>query len=311
MGLLKKIGLLLISILLIFTLSFAVILYGFGEVFNKEVYFDSCEKNNVYSSIEFQLKNESMSEFFILEGGVKPFVQDKIVNFLDYMKNERDDLDLKIKVNKTLLYKQFGEQIKDIPLCPEEVKVFNKENICKPINMGNEEFIDKILDSQNMSGLITDSIDLKETFNQDGNLDKNLKNLRQIYPMYQKILLALFILSIFFILMIIFMDLNTIKPLLRTLGIVLIIVSINLYTFSSILISTYDKESAKMISEFSSEIDLTMFIGLVRDLFVAITLKIKPLGIGFLIIGLIFVILSILIKTDRPIIKRKKDIHKK
>src|SRR3989344_4714638 len=97
MGVGKKILLVFLSLLLVVVLLLSSSLWTANKLLYPEVYIESFEENNVYVYFDNLTSEIPGGELIILpEEGLKPVVDNSLINFLSYMRGDTEELELKL-----------------------------------------------------------------------------------------------------------------------------------------------------------------------------------------------------------------------
>ena len=160
----KSLGVFLISIILIFSLfllSFSIILSSF---LYPAIYTETFEKAGVYDFIENNLEKSGSAIFIAIPNGTRPLVEELLTNFLDYLRSDKNKLDLSVKIDTAKLNSFFTEPATALKQCAPNQDPFNEENPCLPNGKNVSEFIGDFLRSKNLSFFEKDRVDLAEVY---------------------------------------------------------------------------------------------------------------------------------------------------
>jgi hypothetical protein len=302
MGLIKKIGVIILSILLITTLTIFVLLIGFHEILQKETYVSSFQKNNFYSYIEKILIDLKIKDYLILDMTFEVFINNKVDNFLSYIKGNTNDLNLKIKINNSKMIDRLTENYENMPECNIN-NIQNKNLECRVPGVSAKDFVNEMLVSQNINIEGESSFDLKEIIDQNN----RLSGLREYYRYYLIALYGSLLVSLVLLLGILILNLFNLKKSFRSIGMIILIVGINSLVFSTVFMNALINQGNQMMLEKNDPASM-IFFNVFNDIMLTVGTKIKLIGIASLVAGIILIISSFLII---PIFKEKKDRIKK
>lgn len=215
MGLVKDFGLALISIFLVISIVIFSILGSAGMLLYSGFYEQVIDDSNIYdlanlSEIEggdfIEIPNET------LESLVEPLID----NSLSYIRGEDDELNLTLDINEESLRGFFEAQAEKIRICDEGEESFTGDDVnCRPPEKNVSEFLEEVLERNNVTILEGGSVDLKEVYNLS---DSDLENVRDGVQVSRMVFYGIVLLMILFIGLIFLFTRKSAKSFLMWLG---------------------------------------------------------------------------------------------
>lgn len=304
MSFMKKAGVTIlfpIAIILIVILALSLTLSSF---LYPPVYFQAFESAGVYSYIEQNIGNAESATFIDFQDGVKPTIERLFSNFLEYMRSDSDVLNLTVKIDKEKLRSFFLDAVTNVSECRQGQDPFNKENPCLPRGMSSEQFLDYFLESNNLTFLDKDEVDLAQVYGieQGSEGRESLDNARNYIKYYRlsSIIIAIVILTIWFLIFLLQRP-NT-RKVMRTISLTLIASSLILFLAVKSITSLQDKIN----------IQDPLLISLAQTVIGLVSSKLTIFTAISGIAGIILLILSLIVKNPMQSAnnKEKKQVKK-
>lgn len=282
MDFIKNFILTILSLLLIISLAIFALAISANTLLYPTTYEQAFEKNNLYSQFENNINNDSRFMFTnIKEQGIKETLNLFLENTLSYLRNDKQTLELKLKIDKTALNSFYESEAKKFPACSEGTQPFiDDEVICKPKNMNSSEFVKTALARKNITLAETDYINLAKEMDKQNNLEKLRKYINKYkLLMYGSIALALIIILVVFLIK------KEIKSSARWLGTAFALAGLTIISASFLV-----KEGISQL------IQQTAFRPLVFDILSPFFSRFTISGIIILAAGILILIISFLFK---------------
>ena len=282
MKIIKK--LLILILFPILTLSLFISIGGTAlrlNLLDPNIYKDILSEANFYETIETQIRAGGVSENVIPSNIIIPTVSSIIDNFISYLKNDTETLNLNIEVGDSVKV-FFEEKVKELPICESGVNPFVSEDAkCRPPNMPISEFLDKALEHQGVDvSQFEGPVNLAEVWDPDN----NASTLKEKLNIFKKVILASWAFSILLILIIYILSTSLLSALFTiSLSIIL----------SGIILITPDILFPKIITQLLPiEISASIYGPLIKSALSNILEKLTFTGYISIFIGLIGSVVS-------------------
>lgn len=298
MGLIRNFFIFWISVLILISTVLLIVGFSLNALLYPDVYKESFEKREVYGFFEEQIENTSEGNFIkIPEEGSNVLVDKFLEDFLAYVRSDTEEFRLVLEIDNESIQQFFLERAEEFPVCEEgQESYLNGELVCRPSNVDPEEFLNEVLEGENLTFLQEGEVDLTQEFlPQDGSLQK-LREVVQFYQTSKFILVGALAILLFFL----YLFEGELKFELRTAGVDFMIAGVAAMAigfFAGIFIP--DFTTIADLGEFS-------FLGsVVNDLVDAVFSRINTFSIVILIIGSVLFIASFKIKSKKAKAKAK------
>lgn len=199
-------GLVIISILLVLSLITAISTTSARSYLSPEIYKTTLAKNNFYDSFVKSSTKELASQNDISQFLPKDELEKQgnrlIENVIRYANSEKEQLDLTITIDNTLLKKTFEEKITATPVCTANQQPIQGENVvCRPAGISNEVLLSQLLSARGISLEKPQTIDLKPFIDKNNKI-ATIKDYVSTYKtarLLSWVLVIVFIIAIFFL----------------------------------------------------------------------------------------------------------------
>ena len=236
MSFLKKLGVFIISSILILFLIILSFSFTLNSLLYPQTYFQAFDRSGIYDYIEDNLNISQGAIFISMPNGPKPLIETLFSNILSYLRSDTDTLNLTVKIDQEKLRNFFLDSLNSTKECLPNQDPFNKTNPCLPKGMNHSEFLDNFLERKNISFFEKDTIDLTQVYGlEEGSKGKeSLMQIREYIEKYKLAQWILWVLVIIFISFIYLLQQNK-KKFFKTLGLILLISSLGILTISYII----------------------------------------------------------------------------
>jgi hypothetical protein len=194
----RKLGLVFIAIIIFFAALLLILSLTLYQFLYPSIYINTLEDSGAFEFLESQMMNGTN---FIKtdERGIEPVFHEVLGNLLSYIRSDTNVLNLTVQIDKEALREFFLESVRNVTICApnQTYSLDDLENICRPADKDMDLFLDEILESQNVTFLEGDTINLADIYGLEQGSDGQaaLEKIRQ-YVLFFKIVvvaLALFI----------------------------------------------------------------------------------------------------------------------
>lgn len=228
---LKKLGVFVISMILILFLIILSFSFTLNSLLYPQTYFQAFDKSGIYEYIENNLNASEGTTFISMPNGPKPVIETLFSNILSYLRSDTDTLNLTVKIDQEKLRNFFLNSVNNTKECLPNQDPFNENNPCLPKGMNHSEFLDNFLESKNLSFFEKDTVDLTQIYGlEEGSKGKeSLIQIREYIEKYKLAQWILWVLVIIFISFIYLLQQNK-KKFFKTFGLILLISSLAILT---------------------------------------------------------------------------------
>lgn len=236
----KNILIAFISCLLIISIVISVTLITTNSLLQPEIYAEVIDETNVSDFIDLENSTSKIpgGEFIeIPEESAEVIAEDLITNFLSYLRGDSEELNLTLQVNNASLREFFLEAVERFPVCfsGENPYKGNGEPVCRPENQSSSEFLDEVLEENNITIKEETSIDLTKVYGLENS--EELREVRKYTKNYSLIVYAFLLLNLILAGLIFFIQREDFKKGAMTLGINLTLSGIIVIVLASVLSS--------------------------------------------------------------------------
>lgn len=293
----------LATIILIIVLSLTAVSY---TLLYPNTYTSALEEAGFFSVMEKNFEKIDGAFFIKLpHEGLRYLFEDLLDRIFSYIRSDTDELNLTVEVDREKIKTFFIGSIEALPLCDTTTNPLDPNANCKPSNKVPEEFLDQILESRNVTVLENDYVDLGSVYGISDNSEgiERLNKLREFVSLYQKILIATFLIIVLFIFLIYLVKKNSKKSFLRILGIIFLLSSTILLLSANTFIS--NKGELMNITKFSSENNLLKNAG---EIFIErLIYRVYTESIIGLVLGSVLILVSFFINSPDKVGKKSKE----
>ncbi|HLD39087.1 MAG TPA: hypothetical protein VJB05_02115 [archaeon] len=287
MDLLRSLALVIISVLLIFSLSLITIGISANGLLYPGVYENTFEKNNFYDVIQEKLLQQTgLPQGTITKEEIKSGIATLLSNTFSYLRSETSELNLKISINQNTIRSYLASQMSNLPTCQAGLSLPD----CKPPGMTTMQLVDYMLSQSSVNLADMSKIDLSQFVPQ---IKDQLDSMRQIVQLFQKLILALLLLSIILIALLVLLARN--HGLAKWLGINLLVCGVVVVVIGSILSILMEK----VINITENQISVVF-----KDIISAVSGTILLYGALLFIVGLLFLLYHLLKKKSKKTNKK-------
>jgi len=193
MGAGKSVLLVFLSVILVLSLFILGIFWSIHALLYPQVYENVLADNGVYSLVNLsQIPGGSLISF--PAGGVEALVNGLLENSLSYLRGDSKSLNLTVEVNSSEVNSIFLQGIESLPICRNESSLVSGEiPSCRPADINNTEFLNKVLEKNNLTGIGSQQVNLALVF---GIKQKDLAGVRSYIKSYEYSLYGLIILAL-------------------------------------------------------------------------------------------------------------------
>jgi len=199
---------------LIVTILISVIGFSVQTLFDSQTYIDILEETDGYAIIEGQL-GDQISIDSIPEESVKSVIDRFIITIFDYLNGETQELDLTLNLGDSVT-EFFKTQAEEFRVCDPGEEPFGGDDInCRPSDVDIDEFVDDVLQRQEIDPERFASADLSDVFF-DG---AKLESVRGYVSLYNTAVWVSMFLSAVLIVFIVLLNKDSPKTAARWIGI--------------------------------------------------------------------------------------------
>jgi len=238
MAIIKKAGVIVLSLMIIFSLVTLTLLISLQSLLNVGTYTTALEDAGVYDFMEKQLSQGQ--SFIVMNGGIRQEINNILSKILDYINGKANREDLTLTIDQEEIKRFYIQEASKIRICDVGETPWATEEInCRPANLTAEEAVDLYFQEMDIElpGGSGGKINLLDIYDRDGNIE----NIREAVRIQKIILYALIIFILILAGLIMLIDKKEIKKAYRTIGFDLVISGIIIlsivYTLRNYLIN--------------------------------------------------------------------------
>ncbi|MEK6888444.1 MAG: hypothetical protein AABX14_05870 [Candidatus Aenigmatarchaeota archaeon] len=273
MSLIRSFALVIISALFIVSLSVAMVGISTNELLYPGIYEKVFEKNNLYDIAQEKLLQQTgLPQGAITNDEIRSGINTLLSNVFSYLRSETTELNLKLSINQDSIRSYLASQMSNLPTCQAGLSPPD----CKPPGMTTMQLVDYMLSQSSVNLADMSRIDLSQFVPQ---IKDQLDSMRQIVQLFQKLILALLLLSIILIALLVLLARN--HGLAKWLGINLLVCGVVVMIIGSILSILMEK----VINITENQISV-IFKGIIS----AVSGTILLYGALLFIVGLLFLL---------------------